>query len=287
MAWLFVTPVVLGMLIFSVYPTVYSFYISLTRWDLVTEPRFVGADNFVSLFTSDRTFPKALSNTAYFALGASLPGLALALLFAILLNQKIRGRYIYRAIYFIPVIASTVAVALLWTWIYQPQFGIINFVLKSVGMRNPPRWLASIDWAMPAIIIMTIWQGLGYDIVIFLAGLQNISTAYYEAASIDGANGLQQFRHITLPLLSPVIFFAVVMSGIWGFQAFAASYLMTGGGPANATMTMILFLFNQAFRFHHMGLASAVAYCIFVIVIVLTILNFRLQKYWVFYEEGS
>ena len=193
--------------------------------------------------------------------------MALAIVFAVLLNQQIRGRFLYRAVYFVPVVAPGVAVAILWSWIYEPNFGILNFVLKTVGIDGP-RWLGSSHWALPAIIIMAVWSQLGYDIVIFLAGLQSISKDYYEAAAIDGANGLARFRHITLPLLSPVTFFVLVLGVINSFQAFTAPYVMTGGGPANSTMMLVLYLYNQAFRFQHMGLASAIAYCLFLIVVL-------------------
>ena len=282
--WLFVTPVALGILIFQIYPTLFSLYISFTRWDLITLPRWIGPDNYVELFTADRIFPPALRNTVNFTLGTVLPGLALALLFAVLLNQEIGGRFIYRAIYFVPVVAPTAAISILWAWIYQPNFGVLNFLLKSIGIKGP-NWLGSPQWAMPAIIFMSIWQGLGYNIVLFLAGLQSISKEYFEAAAIDGANALQRFRHITMPLLSPVTFFALVLGLIGAFQTFTAQYVMTRGGPANATVTMVLYLYNQAFRNQHMGVASAIAYCIFVIVVGLTVANFYLQKTWVFYEE--
>ena len=285
LAWLFVTPVALGLLIFQVYPTLFSLYISLTEWNLVTPPRWVGLGNYATLFTSDRFFYKAMANTGLYALGTVLPGVALALLFAVLLNQEITGRFVYRAIYFVPVVAPTVAIAILWSWIYEPTFGILNYVLRIMGIQGP-RWLGSLQWALPALIIMAVWQGLGYDIVIFLAGLQSISREYYEAASIDGASGLRQLISITLPLLSPVTFFVLVLAVINSVQVFSAPFVMTGGGPASATLTLVLYLYNQAFRYQQMGLASALAYCLFVVVVALTIVNFSLQNRWVFYEEA-
>jgi multiple sugar transport system permease protein len=285
-AWLFVAPVVLGILLFQVYPVAFSLYISLTDWNLLSPPRWVGIQNYIDLLTTDRFFLTAMANSAVYALGTVLPGLALALLFATLLNQPIRGRLVYRSIYFIPVVAPTVSIAILWVWIYEPNFGILNFLLKLVGIQGPP-WISSSAWAMPSIIIMNIWHGLGYNIVILLAGLQNISREYYEAAAIDGANGLQGFRHVTLPLLSPVTFFVLVLGVINALQVFTAAYVMTGGGPANATLTVVLYLYKQAFQFEYMGLASAVAYCLFVVIVGLTAVNFALQKLWVFYEEGQ
>ncbi|HEV8636661.1 MAG TPA: sugar ABC transporter permease [Chloroflexota bacterium] len=284
-AWLFVTPVVLGILLFSVYPVLFSLYISLTDWNVLTSPRWVGPQNYVELVTTDRFFLTALANSAVYAAGTVVPGLVLALFFAVLLNQEIRGRFVYRAIYFVPVVAPTVSIAILWTWIYEPTFGVLNYALKQVGIEGPP-WINSSAWAMPSLIIMTIWHGLGYSIVILLAGLQTISREYYEAAAIDGANALHRFRHVTLPLLSPVTFFVLVLSVINALQAFTSAYVLTGGGPANATLTVVLYLYQQAFQFEYMGLASAVAYCLFVIIVGLTGLNFALQRLWVFYDEG-
>lgn len=285
MGWLFILPVVVGLLVFQIYPTLFSLYISMTRWNMLQTPKWLGLANFIDLFTTDRVFPKSLGNTATYALGTVIPGLALAIFFAMLLNQNIRGRFIYRAVYFIPVVAPVVSIAMLWSWIYHPTFGLLNFALGAVGIDGPS-WLGSSTWALRSVIIMAIWQGLGYDIIIFLSGLQSISTEYYEAASIDGANALQKFFYITFPLLSPVTFFALVMSVISAFQVFAAPYVMTKGGPANSTLTVVMYLYNRAFRDHHMGEASAIAYTLFAIVILLTLINFAMQKKWVFYEES-
>jgi len=173
LAWLFVSPIVLGILIFQLYPTIFSLYVSFTEWNLITPMRGIGGRNFVDLFTSNRNFGPAMYNTFVFTAGTVLPGIVLALIFAVLLNQNIRGRGIYRAIYFVPVVAPTVAVAILWSWIYEPQYGVLNWLLSLVSIEGP-KWLSSSDWAMFSIIIMSIWSGLGYNIVIFLAGLQAI-----------------------------------------------------------------------------------------------------------------
>jgi multiple sugar transport system permease protein len=284
LAWLFVTPIVLGILIFQLYPTLFSLYVSFTEWNLLTPMRWIGTRNFVDLFTTDRNFGPALYNSFIYTAGTVLPGIALALIFAVLLNQNIRGRGLYRAIYFVPVVAPTVAVAILWAWIYEPEFGILNWLLGLLGIAGP-KWLGSSDWAMFAIIIMSIWQGLGYNIVIFLAGLQAISPDLYEAAAIDGANSMRQFWYITLPLLSPVTFFVLVLSVIGAFQVFAAPFVMTAGGPANSTVTIVMQLYKEAFQFQRMGLASAMAYVLFIIIVGLTMVNLSLQMVWVFYEE--
>lgn len=286
LGWLFITPVVLGILIFQLYPTLFSLYVSFTEWNLLTPMRWIGGRNFVDLFTTDRNFSPAMINSFVYAVGTVLPGLVLSLLFAVLLNQNITGRSIYRAIYFVPVVAPTVAVAILWAWIYEPDFGILNFMLSLVGIEGPS-WLGSSQWAMFAVIIMSIWQGLGYNIVIFLAGLQSISPDLYEAAAIDGASGLSKFWNITLPLLSPVTFFVLVLSVISAFQVFTAPFVMTNGGPANSTLTVVMQLYREAFQFQRMGLASALAYILFVIIVGLTLVNLYLQKLWVFYEEDN
>jgi multiple sugar transport system permease protein len=282
-AWLFISPIVLGILIFQFYPTLFSFYISFTQWNLLSPPKWIGAANFVELFTTDRFFANTMSNTATYAVWTVSLGLLLGIFFAALMNQEIRGKYIYRAIYFVPVVAPTVAVALLWALLYEPNFGVFNGVLRMFGVQGP-NWLGSTVWAMRSIIFEAIWAGMGFTILIFLAGLQGISTEYYEAAEIDGANGFQKFYFITVPLLSPTTFFLLVTGVIGSFQVFDIPFVMTHGGPANATQMVILYLYNNAFTYQKMGLASAVALIVFIVIIILTFINFRFSKRWVFYE---
>jgi multiple sugar transport system permease protein len=283
--WLFVTPVVAGILIFQLYPVIFALYTSLTEWDLVTAPRWVGAGNFLALLTTDRYFGTAISNTAIYTLGTVVPGVALALLFAGLLNAGIRGRFVYRSIFFVPVIAPLVSIAILWQWIYEPNFGILNFILRLFGIPGPV-WLGTSQWALLAVIILAIWRRLGYDIVLFLAGLQSISREYYEASALDGANARQQFTHVTFPLLSPVTFLVLVLGIIDALQVFTVPFVMTGGGPANSTLTVVLLLYQNAFERERMGLASAIAYCLFAVVMLMTLINFGLQRLWVFYEDS-
>lgn len=283
-AWIFIAPVVVGVVAFQAYPVIFSAFISLTSWNLLTPPKFIGFGNYKDLLLNDPTFRASLINTTVYALGTVVPGIVLALIFAALLNRGIRGRTIYRAVYFIPVIAPSVSAAILWIWLYQPDFGIVNFMLHLIGIKGPP-WLSSTRWAMPAVIIMGVWQSLGNSIVILLAGLQNVSRTYYEAAAIDGASSLQSFRHITLPLISPSIFFVLVLSIINSFQVFTNIYIMTGGGPANATISVVMYLYQDAFQNQEMGSAAAMAYLLFAILAALTALNFYLQRLWVFYEE--
>ena len=284
-AWLFVMPVVLGICIFQIYPTLFSMYVSLTEWNLLNPPRWVGLRNYNELFTTDRFFLQTLINTGTYALGTVLPGIALGLFFAVLLNMDIRGKHLYRGIYFVPVVAPTVALAILWSWIYEPNFGLLNSILRFFGIHGPP-WLGNTKWAMPAVIIEAVWAGLGFNIVIYLAGLQGISREYHEAAAIDGAGALQRLLHITLPLLSPVTFFLLVTGVIGAWQDFSTTWVMTGGGPAGATQLIVMYLYGQAFRLQHMGLASALAYTVFVVIVALTLINFAVSKRWVFYEEG-
>ncbi len=282
-AWLFISPIVLGILIFQFYPTLFSFYISFNQWNLLSPPKWIGLNNYVELFTIDRFFKNTMINTATYALATVFAGLALGLIFAVLLNQDIRGKYLYRAIYFVPVVAPTVAVALLWQVLYDPNFGVFNGLLRMVGIHGP-NWLGNTTWAMRSIIFEAIWAGLGFTILIFLAGLQGISQEYYEAAEIDGANAVQKFFFITMPLLSPTTFFLLVTGVIGSFQVFDIPFVMTGGGPANSTQMVVMYLYNNAFVIQKMGLAAAVAFIVFVVIIILTFLNFRISKRWVFYE---
>ena len=278
-------PVVLGIGIFQIYPTIFSLYASLTQWNLLTPPRWIGLDNYVDLFTTDRFFFQTMQNTGVYTFGVVVPAMIIALIFAILLNQEIRGKYLYRAIYFVPVIVPAVAVALLWQWLYEPNFGLINSALRVIGIKGPA-WLGNTEWAMRAVIIQSIWAGLGFNIVIYLSGLQSIGREYYEAASIDGAGFLHQFFYITLPLLSPVTFFILVTGIIGTFQDFTVPFIMTGGGPAGATQLVVMYLYGLAFRLQNMGTASAVAYIVFIVIVTLTALNFLLARRWVFYEEN-
>lgn len=286
MAWLFVSPVVLGILIFQIYPTIFSLVASFTTWNLISPMRWVGFENYVDLLTTDRFFFKTLWTTLRYTAGVVVPSMAIALFFASLLNQNIRFKQLYRGIYFVPVVAPTVALALLWGWLYEPNFGILNAALRLIGIQGPA-WLGTTQWALRSVIIMAIWAGVGFQIVIFLAGLQGIPQEYYEAAAIDGANAWQKFFSITLPLLSPVTFFVLVTGVIGTFQDFALVWVLTQGGPAGSTQLIVMYLYGLAFRLQQMGLASAVAYAVFVVIVGLTILNFVFSKKWVFYEESS
>ncbi len=283
LAFLFIAPAVLGVLIFQLYPTLFSFYISFTDWNLLQPPHWIGLANYVELFTIDPFFLNTMQNTATYTFWTVLGSLVLGIFFAVMLNQDIRGKYVYRAIYFVPVVAPTVAIALLWAWLYEPNIGIINGLLRMIGVQGP-NWLGNTHWAMRSIIFEAVWAGLGFTILIYLAGLQGIPQEYYEAAQIDGANAFQKFRYITAPLISPVTFFLLVTGVIGGFQVFDIPFIMTGGGPANATQMVVMYLYNNAFVTQQMGLAAAVAFMVFVVIITLTVINFRISRRWVFYE---
>ena len=282
--YLFLLPNILGFLVFSSIPVVATFSISLLDWDLIRAPRFVGIDNYVKLLTDDAVFRKVLFNTAYYVVGTVPAGIILSLLLALAMNANVRGIALFRVIFFIPVISASVAVAVMWRWLYNTDFGLINLILTSVGLKGVP-WLSSTAWAMPAVILMAIWKTLGYNMVIFLAGLQSIPAHLHEAAAIDGANGFQRFRYITLPLLAPTTFFVLVISVISSFQVFDLAFVLTKGGPGDATNTMVMYIYNQAFQFFHMGYAASIAWVLFAIIFVITLLQHQLQKRWVHYEH--
>jgi multiple sugar transport system permease protein len=277
--WLF--PTYIGLVGFSAGAVISAFAISLTQWDIVSPPIWVGLGNYTNM-VHDPLFWKVIGNTFYYTLVSVPIGVILSLLLALALNQKLRGMTFYRTLYFMPVISSTVAVALVWDWMFNPQFGLVNYALSLIQIRGP-EWLGSTTWAMPALIIVGVWKGLGYNMVIFLAGLQSVPEDLYDAAQIDGANTIQRFFSITIPMISPTTFFVVVLSIIGSFQVFDATYVMTQGGPANSTLTLAYWVFQNAFQYFHMGIAATEAYALFAIVLVFTLIQFWLQRRWVYY----
>ncbi len=262
-------------------PTLASLGIAFTAWRLLDTPRFVGAANFAELL-KDPLFWKSLGNTATYVFGRVPANLAISLVLAVLLNRRVIGRNFVRVVLFLPVVCSNVAVALMWQPLFDPTVGLLNRALALVGARPVP-WITSVEWAMPSVILVGIWKEIGYFMVIFLAGLQGISSSYYEAARIDGANAFQEFRAITLPLISPATFFCLVTAIIFSFQVFDITTVLTNGGPGNATNTIVMLVYQNAFRFFRMGYASAAAYVLFVVVLTLTILQNQLSKRWVFH----
>ena len=280
--WVFLAPTLIGLIFGSLGPVLAAFGISFMDWDVITPPDFVGIENYLKL-TTDKVFHKAIINTVYYV-GVMVPVSAiLSLLLAMVMNQKLRGITWYRTAYFMPVVSSTVAVSLVWSWMYAKDFGLLNFLLRQVGAA-PVAWLSSSKWAMLAVIIMGIWGQLGSGMIIFLAGLQSIPESYYEAAKVDGANGLQRHLRITLPLITPSLFFYLIITMIDAFQTFESIYIMTRGGPANATTTIVYYIYRNAFRNFKMGYASAQAVVFFLIVMVLTLIYWRLQEKWVYYD---
>jgi len=272
--YLCLSPLLLHFLIFLAFPLVFSLYLSLTSWDLLSpEKGFVGLGNYVHLF-HDRDFWLAAINTVIFAVWRVGAGTLLALLLALLVNQKVRGISFFRGAIFAPVITSLVAISVVWLWLYDPNYGLFNVPLQILGLP-PLAWLEDPHLAMPGVIIMSIWKGVGYTMVIYLAGLQGIPEEFYEAARIDGAGSWARFRHVTLPLLTPVTLFVLVISTIGAFQVFAQIYVMTDGGPVKSTTVAVYYLYQQGFQFFHMGYASAIAWVLFLVMLVLTVIQFR------------
>jgi multiple sugar transport system permease protein len=279
---LFLAPTLIGLAVLSAVPILATFGISLTKWDLLTAPQFIGFDNYAKLL-GDGRFLTALRNTAFYTIVSVPLGLALALGLAMALNQQIRGIAWIRTAYFLPLVTSATAIALVWLWIYSPT-GPLNDLLRAFGIP-PQRWVSNPTLAMPSIIAMSIWQGLPANTIIFLAGLQGIPAEYYDAASVDGAGRRARFRKITLPLLTPSIFFTGVLALIGAFQVFDQVYVMANPGkPGEATITLVYFIYEAGFRNFKMGYASAASWVMFLIVAVATILYFRTQDRWVHYQ---
>jgi multiple sugar transport system permease protein len=279
--WLLVSPVVIGLLVFSLYPFVASLALSFCDFDIFNAPRWIGLWNYRTLFTEDPLFWKSLGNVLYYTLLAVPLGIAFGVALALLLDARIRGLSIYRTIFFLPTIVPAVATSVLWIWLLNPRIGLVNMLLRLFGVEGP-MWLGSPDWSKPSLVLMGVW-GVGGSMIIYLAGLKDIPVSLYEAALVDGANAWQRLRHVTLPMLTPVIFFNLVMGMIGAFQYFTQAFIMTGGGPQDSTLFYALQLFYQAFQYLKFGYASAMAWVLFVIVVAVTALLFRSQKKWVHY----
>ena len=276
--WLafFLLPGLSGLLLFTIFPIVASLVLTLFKWDLLTPPVYVGGANFVRLW-NDADFWAALGHTLYF-IGGYLPlVLLLGLGVALALNAPLRGISFLRTTFFLPVVSSWVAVALLWPWLFNPRYGLINYLLSLIGITGPG-WLYDPQWAMPAIILTSVWKDIGFVMIIFLAGLQSIPTDYYEAASLDGAGRWAQLRFITLPLLGPTTFFVTIISLINSFQVFDQVWVMTEGGPAGATTVLVERVVRHAFSYGEMGYAATISWAIFLLVFAVTVVQFRLQR---------
>lgn len=284
----FLTPNLLGFLIFTSIPVVASMVLSFVDWDLLSAPRFVGFDNFIELF-KDPFFWQYSWNTIYLMLAIPL-SMAGSLILAIGMNQKLKGIIFFRTVYFLPTLCAGVAIYMLWRLIYNPEFGVLNSFIARVGeiLHIPlkgPYWLTDEKWAKPALIIMSVWQSVGgYNMILYLAALQGVPRDLYDAAEVDGANAWQKFWAVTWPQISPATFFIAIMSIIGGFQAgFDPAYIITGGGPNGSTTTIIYYIYNNAFEWHKMGYAASIAWVLFIIVFIFTVLQWRFFGRRVYY----
>ncbi|MGQ9554925.1 MAG: carbohydrate ABC transporter permease [Anaerolineae bacterium] len=278
---LFTSPWLIGLIVFTIYPIFASIYFSFTDYSVLKAPRWVGLENYITLFTEDRLFPKSMTNTLYYAALALPLGIIGSVALALLLNKRLLGMSVYRTVFYLPNILPTVAMSVLWIWLLNPNYGLFNSILQSLGLPGVP-WLTSPTWSKPSFVIMSLW-GIGGSMVIYLAGLQDIPEHLYEAADLDGATGWQKIRHVTLPMLTPTIFFNLVMGLIGVFSFFTQAFVMTHGGPLDSTLFYMLYLYQNAFVYFKMGYASAMAWILFVIVVSLTLLVFKSSGRWVYY----
>ena len=278
-AMIFILPAVLGTLIFIVIPVIFSFSLSFVNWDLLSPITFAGVNNYKDVLT-DKTFLQVLSNTFVFAISTSVFSVIIPLVLACILNSKIRGSNFYKTAYFLPFITPMIVIAIVWQWIFDPNIGLLN-QLFHLNIK----WLYDARYAMPALIAVSVWKLIGYNMIIFLSGLSAINQEVLEAAKIDGANSWQTFKNVTVPLLSPTIFFVIVITSISSFQVFDLIYIMTEGGPNNSTMVLVYSIYKYAFEFFDVGKASAIAYILFAIIFVLVLFQWKLRKKMVYNED--
>ena len=287
--YVFVVPSIIFLIVFVIVPIFLTLYYSLTDYDLMKAPRFAGFKKYVNLLR-DTQYPQSLTNTLYFAFGTVPTWIVTSLLLAVLINRQIRGIYAFRALFYMPVVSSFVSVSLIWLWMYEPQFGLLNDGFEVLGLPRL-KWLRSAQTAMLSMIIMSVWKNMGLNMVIYLAGLQGIPPHLYEAADIDGTGRFAKFRHITLPLLAPTTFFVVIVYFIGALQMFVQVWVMTGagtdslhtGGPVDSTLTVVVLLYHTGFEYLKMGYAAAISVAMFAIIAVITIINARVLNYDVGY----
>lgn len=277
--WIFILPALVGTLIFIVIPVICSFGLSFAKWDLLNPIQFVGLSNYKEIFT-DNLFYKILWNTIVFAVSTSVLGVIIPLVLACILNSKIRGSEFYKTAYFLPFITPMIVIGVVWEWIFDPNIGFLNHIL-----HLHINWLYDTHYAMTALIIVSVWKLIGYNMVIFLSALSGISQSMFEAAKIDGASPFQTFKNVTVPLLSPSIFFVVIITAISSLQVFDLIYLMTQGGPFESTNVLVYAIYKNAFEYFNVGKASAIAYVLFIIILVLTLIQWNLRKKLVYNEE--
>ncbi|HLH72235.1 MAG TPA: sugar ABC transporter permease [Chloroflexota bacterium] len=284
---LLVSPWIAGLVIFIVGPVLASLYLSFTDYNVLRPPRFVGIQNYVTAFTADQLFPIAINRTVTYVI-LVVPTVILGSLgLALLLNRGVPGTSLFRTVFFMPSLVPVVASAILWVWIFQPQVGLLNYLLRLIGIQGPA-WLGSSSTALPSLVLVTFWGSVGgTTMIIFLAGLQGVPAELYDAAAIDGAGNWRKFWHVTLPMLSPTMLFNVVLGIIGAFQVFSIAYVATNGGPAYATWFYVYYLFQQGFNFYHMGYAAAMAWIFLVLVLAFTYLQVRWSQHWVYYEGGE
>lgn len=286
-AWAFIAPCLLGLLLFTYVPILGSFGLSLSYWNLLGTPHFVGLENYQSVL-GDPLFWQSLGTTVFFVIATAVLEVVIGLGLAVQLDRVRWLKSFLQATYFLPFITPMVSVAMVWGWLYDPSHGLINWILGQLHLiQEPVPWLYSEKTALWAVIILGVWKSVGYNMIIFLSGLQSVPPSLYEAAELDGTGGWSRFWNITLPMISPTVFFVVTMSLIQGFQVFDSVYLLTQGGPAHHTELLVYWMFKNAFEYYKIGPASAIAYILFLLILVLTLVQWGIRKYWVLYEEES
>ena len=277
-AYSFILPNLLGFFIFTFVPIVFSLLLSFCEWNSGGEIKFIGLDNFIRMFSKDNSFWIALKNTIYYTVVTVPVTLGLALFLAILMNKPLKGRVFFRSVLFFPYVASLVAIAVVWMALFNPDRGPVNSILMAIGIENPPRWAASTTWAMPTIIGLTVWKGMGYYMIVYLAALQGVSRDLYEAASLDGATRWQQFVNITWPCVTPTTFYILMMLIVATFKSYDIMYITTQGGPGEATKVLAYHIYNTAFVSSQSGYASAIAMILLAMIVVITLIQFKFEK---------
>jgi multiple sugar transport system permease protein len=282
-AYVFLTPAILGLILYTFIPILGVFGISLTNWTGLEPPTFTGLSNYIDIFTSDFYFQSSVISTLYYAIGAVITGIIYSFCVALMLNQRIPGRGIWRSIYFMPYIVPVIGSSIVWSWMYEANFGVFNYILSLFGI-DKIQWLQDEKFAMPSIILMMVWMS-GNLIVIFLAGLQGVPKTYMEAVEVDGGNFWHKFRHITIPMMSPIIFYNFLMSIIYHLQGFVPAYAITKGGPNDSTLLMVYLIYREGFMRNNFGHASALSVLFFIFIAALTGFIFSTARLWTFYES--
>jgi multiple sugar transport system permease protein len=280
--YIFIGPAVLGFLAFTLFPIVATLYLSFTEYNLLSSPEWIGLENYRTMI-DDEFFWRSMRITSIYSVTAVPLGMTFALIVALLLNRKVPGITLWRTLYMLPTVLSGAAVVMLWRWLYNPEFGLMNVALGYIGIDGP-NWLGTVRWALPSLILVSLW-GFGGKMIVFLAGLQGVPGELYDAVEVDGGNWWNKFRNVTLPMLSPVILFNLVVDVTYAFQFFTEPYGMTEGGPENSTLFFLIYLYRNAFNYLQMGYASAMAWTLFMIVLAITLLILRSTPMWVHYEN--